>query len=44
VASNRIAAIVKRLSNVADLKSIDYIGDMKMLDLSSGPHKAQMNP
>jgi PAS domain S-box-containing protein len=40
-ASNRIAAIVKRLSNVADLKSVDYLGDKKMLDLSSGPHTAQ---
>ncbi len=40
-ASNRIAAIVKRLRNVADLKSVDYLGDKRMLDLSSGPHKAQ---
>lgn len=40
-ASNRIAAIVKRLRNVADLKTVDYLGDKKMLDLSSGPHKAQ---
>src|ERR1700687_451823 len=38
-ASNRIADIVKRLRNVADLKSVDYLGDKKMLDLSSGPHK-----
>jgi PAS domain S-box-containing protein len=38
-ASNRIAAIVKRLRNVADLKSVDYLGDKKMLDLSSGPHE-----
>jgi PAS domain S-box-containing protein len=43
-ASNRIAAIVKRLRNVAALKSVDYIGDKKMLDLSSGPHKAQTKP
>ncbi|HEV2018535.1 MAG TPA: PAS domain S-box protein [Gemmatimonadaceae bacterium] len=40
-ASNRIAAIVKRLRDVADLKRVDYLGDKKMLDLSSGPHKAQ---
>jgi PAS domain S-box-containing protein len=40
-ASNRIAAIVKRLRNVADLKSVDYLGDKKMLDLSSGPQQAQ---
>jgi PAS domain S-box-containing protein len=40
-ASNRIAGIVKRLRNVTDLRSIDYLGDKKMLDLSSGPHKAQ---
>ncbi len=43
-ASNRIAAIVKRLRNVADLKSVEYLGDKKMLDLSSGPHKAQTSP
>jgi PAS domain S-box-containing protein len=40
-ASNRIAAIVKRLRNVADLRSVEYLGDKRMLDLSSGPHKAQ---
>ena len=40
-ASNRIAGIVKRLRNVTDLRSIDYLGDKKMLDLSSGPHKVQ---
>jgi len=40
-ASNRIAAIVKRLRNLTDLKSVDYLGDKKMLDLSSGPHKTQ---
>jgi PAS domain S-box-containing protein len=39
-ASNRIGAIVKRLRNIADLKSVDYLGDQKMLDLSSGSHKA----
>ena len=39
-ASNRIAGILKRLRKVTDLKSIDYLGDKKMLDLSSGPHKA----
>lgn len=35
-ASSRIAAIIQRLRNVADLKSVDYLGDKKMLDLSSG--------
>lgn len=45
-ASNRIAAIVKRLrsvvdvKSVVDLKSVDYLGDKKMLDLSSEPDKA----
>ncbi|HEY8852556.1 MAG TPA: PAS domain S-box protein [Gemmatimonadaceae bacterium] len=43
-ASNRIAAIVKRLRDVANLKSVDYLGDKKMLDLSSGPHKKQTTP
>ena len=43
-ASNRIAAIVKRLREVADLRSVDYLGDKKMLDLSSGPHKALTTP
>ena len=43
-ASNRIAAIVKRLRNVANLKSVDYLGDKKMLDLSSGPHKKRKMP
>ncbi|HEY8833002.1 MAG TPA: PAS domain S-box protein [Gemmatimonadaceae bacterium] len=33
-ASNRIAAIVKRLRNVAELKSVEYLGEKKMLDLS----------
>ena len=40
-ASNRIAAIVKRLRNVVDLKSVEYLGDKRMLDLSSGPHKTE---
>jgi PAS domain S-box-containing protein len=43
-ASNRIAAIVKRLRSVADLRSVDYLGDKKMLDLSSGPHKTLTTP
>ncbi len=34
-ASNRIAATVKRLRNVADMKSVAYMGEKKMLDLSS---------
>lgn len=33
-ASNSITAIVQRLRNVADLKSVNYLGDKKMLDLS----------
>jgi signal transduction histidine kinase len=40
-AANRIAGIVRRLRNVSDLRSIDYLGDQKMLDLSTGPRKAQ---
>ncbi|HEY6089322.1 MAG TPA: hypothetical protein VD771_05990, partial [Gemmatimonadaceae bacterium] len=34
-ASGRIAATVQRLRNVADLKSVDYLGERKMLDLSA---------
>lgn len=34
-AAGRIAATVQRLRNVADLKSVDYLGDKKMLDLST---------
>lgn len=40
VASNRIAETVKRLRHAADLKSVAYMGDKKMLDLSSKPPKA----
>jgi len=40
VASNPIAETVKRLRHVADLKSVAYMGDKKMLDLSSKPTKA----
>ena len=40
-ASNRIAAIVNRLRNVVDLKSVDYLGDRKMLDLSSDAPNAK---
>jgi hypothetical protein len=40
VASNRIAETVKRLRHVADLKSVAYMGDRKMLDLSSKPPNA----
>ena len=40
-ASNRIAAIVQRLRHVADLKSVDYLDDKKMLDLSSDSLKTQ---
>jgi PAS domain S-box-containing protein len=38
-ASGRIAATVQRLRNVADLKSVDYLGEKKMLDLSTRPRK-----
>lgn len=34
-ASKRIAATVQRLRDVADLKSVDYLGARKMLDLSA---------
>ena len=34
-ASSRIAATVQRLRNVADIKSVDYLGEKKMLDLST---------
>jgi PAS domain S-box-containing protein len=36
-ASSRIAATVQRLRNVADPKSVDYLGDIKMIDLASLP-------
>jgi PAS domain S-box-containing protein len=39
LASNRIAETVKRLRHVTDLKSVAYMGDKKMLDLSSKPPK-----
>jgi PAS domain S-box-containing protein len=39
LASNRIAATMKRLRKVADMKSVAYMGDKKMLDLSSTPTK-----
>ena len=34
-ASKRIAATVQRLRNVADLKSVNYLGETRMLDLSA---------
>lgn len=34
-ASNRIAATVQRLRDVTDVKSVDYLGTKKMLDLSA---------
>jgi signal transduction histidine kinase len=40
VASKRIAETVMRLRHVADLKSVAYMGDKRMLDLSSKPPKA----
>jgi PAS domain S-box-containing protein len=40
-AADRIASIVQRLRRVSDLKSVEYLGDKKMLDLSSGEHKAR---
>jgi len=38
-ASNRIAAIVHRLRDASGLKSVDYLGDNKMLDLSASTTK-----
>jgi PAS domain S-box-containing protein len=38
-ASNRIAAIVQRLRRAADMKSVEYLGDKRMLDLSSPSHE-----
>jgi PAS domain S-box-containing protein len=38
-ASQRIATTVKRLRNVADMKSVAYMGEKKMLDLSSSSNK-----
>jgi PAS domain S-box-containing protein len=35
VATSRIVATVQRLKDVASLKSVDYLGQTKMLDLSS---------
>ncbi|MEO8910281.1 MAG: PAS domain S-box protein [Gemmatimonadaceae bacterium] len=43
LASSRIAATVKRLRNVADMKSVAYLGDKKMLDLSTTPRKPPIN-
>jgi PAS domain S-box-containing protein len=40
-ASNRIAATVQRLRQVDDTKSIDYLGQEKMLDLSPEPIKTR---
>jgi signal transduction histidine kinase len=34
-ATRRIAATIQRLKDVASLKSVDYLGETKMLDLSS---------
>ena len=38
-ASSRIAAIVHRLRTVTDPKSVEYLGERKMIDLSSTPSK-----
>jgi PAS domain S-box-containing protein len=35
-AAHRIAATVQRLRDVANLKSVDYLGETRMLDLSTG--------
>lgn len=43
-ASNRIAAIVQKLRNVVDPKSVDYLGDRKMLDLSAPTPKKRTLP
>jgi PAS domain S-box-containing protein len=40
LASNRIAATMKRLRKVADMKSVAYLDDKRMLDLSSTATKA----
>jgi PAS domain S-box-containing protein len=38
-ASSRIAATVQRLCNLADAKSVDYLGERKMIDLSAATAK-----
>ena len=38
-ASSRIAATVQRLRNLADAKSVDYLGETKMIDLSAATAK-----
>ena len=40
-ASNRIAATVQRLRQIDDTRSIEYLGEEKMLDLSPQPAKAR---
>jgi signal transduction histidine kinase len=35
-ASSRIAATVQRLRDAANLKSVNYLGERKMIDLSPG--------
>jgi PAS domain S-box-containing protein len=43
-ASNRISATVQRLTTIADPKSVDYVGDKKMLDLFSRSAKEDLPP
>jgi PAS domain S-box-containing protein len=38
-AAGRIAATVQRLRNLADTKSVDYLGERKMIDLSAATAK-----
>jgi PAS domain S-box-containing protein len=43
-AARRIAGTVQRLRDVADLKSVSYLGDTKMLDLSAGTARTLAKP
>lgn len=43
-ASKRIAATVQRLRDVADLKTVSYIGETRMLDLSASPVREPAKP
>ncbi len=43
-ASSRIAATVQRLRDAANLKSVNYLGERKMLDLSAGTGRPAPTP
>jgi PAS domain S-box-containing protein len=43
-ASTRIAATVQRLRDAANLKSVTYLGERKMIDLSAGAGRAAPTP